>query len=125
MKSEMIILFTFIFILSLLFPLFTQAPDTMWTRTYGGTDYDYGRSVQQTLDGGYIIVGMTSSFGAGLYDIWLIKTNAQGDLLWTKTYGGTEWDAGRSVQQTSDEGFIIAGETWSYGGPVNSFCWSF
>ena len=89
--------------------------DTLWTRTYGGTNQDEGWTVQQTSDGGYIIAGYTNSFGAGLYDVYLIKTNASGDTLWTKTYGGTNWDYGSSVQQTSDGGYIIAGGTKSFG----------
>ena len=87
----------------------------MWTRTYGGTDYDDGWSVQQTSDGGYVIAGYTVSFGAGDEDVYLIKTNASGDTLWTRTYGGTGDDEGYSVQQTSDGGYIIAGRTQSFG----------
>ena len=89
--------------------------DTLWTRTYGGTNYDYGRSVQQTSDAGYIIAGFTNSFGAGGMDVYLIKTNASGDTLWTRTYGGTDNDPGYSVQQTSDTGYIVAGATHSFG----------
>jgi hypothetical protein len=89
--------------------------DTLWTRTYGGTDDDYGYSVRQTLDGGYIIAGWTSSYGAGNQDLWLIKTDAQGDTLWTRTFGGESYDYGFSVQQTSDSGYIVAGMTYSYG----------
>jgi hypothetical protein len=89
--------------------------DTMWTKTYGGTDYDYGHSVQQTSDGGYIIVGGTHSFGAGSGDVYLVKVDLSGDTTWTKNYGGTALDWGRLVQQTSDEGYIIAGTTESFG----------
>jgi hypothetical protein len=89
--------------------------DTLWTRTYGGTDDDYGYSVQQTLDGGYIIAGTTDSYGAGFRNVYLIKTNSQGDTLWTRTYGGTGYDMGYSVQQTSDGGYIVAGVTGSFG----------
>jgi hypothetical protein len=89
--------------------------DTLWTRTYGGTSPDSGFSVQQTSEGGYIIAGATSSFGAGGFDVYLVKTDSLGHSLWTKTYGGTADDYGRSVQQTADGGFIIAGTTYSYG----------
>ena len=95
--------------------LFAQPPDTLWTRTYGGPDYDEGYSVQETADGGYIVAGYTSSFGAGKPDVWLIKTDPNGDTLWTKTYGGSEWDQAWSVQQTSDGGYIVAGWTESFG----------
>ena len=90
--------------------------DTLWTRTYGGEDDDIGYSVQQTKDGGFIIVGKTASFGAGGYDVYLIKTDGNGDTLWTKTYGGEGDDIGYSVQQTKDGGFIIAGATSSFAG---------
>jgi hypothetical protein len=92
--------------------------DTLWTKTYGGTLWDEGNSVQQTSEGGYIIVGFTYSFGAGGADVYLIKTNASGDTLWTRTYGGTTQDAGYSGHQTTDGGFIVAGYTSSFNGDV-------
>ncbi|MBN2466003.1 hypothetical protein JXD38_10325, partial [candidate division WOR-3 bacterium] len=90
--------------------------DSLWTRTYGGTEVDEGFSVQQTADGGYIVAGATWSFGAGGFDVYLIKTGAQGDSLWTRTYGGTREDVGKEVRQTTDGGYIIAGRTYSFGG---------
>jgi hypothetical protein len=89
--------------------------DTIWTRTYGGPNYDGAYSVRQTSDSGYILTGWTESFGAGFNDVYIIKTNVSGDTLWTRAYGGTSWDEGQSVQQTSDGGYIIAGETGSIG----------
>jgi hypothetical protein len=89
--------------------------DTLWTRSFGGSNADYSRSVHQTSDGGFIVTGYTYSFGAGLIDIYLIKTNSLGDTLWTKTYGGVNDDKGYSVKQTSDGGYMIGGHTYSSG----------
>ena len=91
------------------------AGDTVWTRSFGGTSGDYGRSVQQTRDGGFIVVGITSSFGAAWDNVWLVRADAHGDTLWTRTYDGEDTDGGSSVRQTMDGGYIITGTTYSYG----------
>jgi len=90
----------------------TQAKS--WKKTFGGSSDDEGRSVRTTNDGGYIIVGKTNSYGAGETDVWLIKTDADGNKLWDRTFGGPWFDGGDSVSQTSDGGYIIAGKTESY-----------
>jgi len=95
--------------------LFAQAPDTLWTKTYGGVSDDEGFSTSQTVDSGFIIIGRTASFGAGSYDVYLIKTDENGDTIWTKTYGGANNEIAWSVQQTSDSGYIIVGGTNSFG----------
>jgi len=86
-----------------------------WAKTYGGASGDWAYSVQQTSDGGYIVAGATLSFGAGLHDIFLIKTDAFGNVEWAKTYGGVSSEVARSVQQTSDGGYIVADRTNSFG----------
>jgi hypothetical protein len=102
-------------ILLLCSTILAQATDTLWTRTYGGTNGDHGYCVQQTSDGGYIITGWTASFGNGGHDVYLIKTDAQGDTAWTKTFGGTLNDRAYSCQQTFDGGYVVVGYTWSFG----------
>lgn len=99
------------------FYLIKTDPDgnTLWTKTFGGTGNDVGESVQQTTDSGYILTGFTSSYGAGSYDVYIVRTNSGGDTLWTKTIGGTGYDRCNSVLQTTDGGYIVAGLTVSYG----------
>jgi hypothetical protein len=92
-----------------------------WARTIGGTDDDRGLSIQQTSDGGYIITGNTRSFGAGGYDVFVIKLDSSGNLSWARTIGGTDDDHGSSIQQTSDGGYIITGETGFKAGRSDVF----
>jgi hypothetical protein len=93
--------------------------DTLWTRIHGGSGEDRGLYIQQTSDGGYIITGHTTSFGAGFYDVYLVKTDANGDTLWTRTYGGTNGDYSYYIEQTADDGYIIVGLTTSFGAGGN------
>ncbi|MCH8903669.1 MAG: gliding motility-associated C-terminal domain-containing protein [Bacteroidetes bacterium] len=88
----------------------------LWSKTFGGIDPDYAYYGQQTADGGYMLAGTTSSFGAGGYDIYLVKTDSVGNLLWSKTYGETGTDLLYSAQQTTDGGYILAGVTVNFGG---------
>ena len=86
-----------------------------FAKTFGGSSDNAALSVQQTSDGGYIVAGGTYSFGAGNYDVFLLKTDVSGNLQWAKTFGGSDLDWALSVQQTSDGGYIVAGVTFSFG----------
>lgn len=85
-----------------------------WTKTYGGSESDVGRSIVQTSDGKYIILGHTNSFGSGWFDLWMIKTEDDGTKMWEKTFGGGEDDVGWAIQETEDNGFICTGYTKSF-----------
>ena len=110
---------TMSFVLSaLLLVSFAQAQQR-WIKTYGGSEEDEGRSVLQTLDGGYVVAGKTASFGAGLDDFYLIKTDSSGDTVWTRTYGGSNRDWAWPVLQTPDTGYLLVGKTAFYGSGIN------
>jgi Domain of unknown function (DUF5122) beta-propeller len=85
-----------------------------WQKTYGGSDSDYVFSIQETLDGGFIVAGSTYSYGAGIEDFLVLKLDANGNVTWQKTYGGSDADYARSIHQTSDGGFIVAGRTYFF-----------
>ncbi len=93
--------------------------EIIWQKTYGGNSNEFGHCIQKTLDNGYIMVGYTSSFGAGSADVWILKLNETGDVIWQKTYGGNGWDEGNFIQQTPDGKYIVAGWTYSFGAGQN------
>ncbi|MHA2365343.1 MAG: hypothetical protein ACXAC7_15400 [Candidatus Hodarchaeales archaeon] len=86
-----------------------------WNYTYGGTKADYAISVVETTDGGYLLVGHTKSFGAGEWDMWLVKTDSSGVTRWNQTYGGTNEEWAYSVLETADDGYLLTGWTSSFG----------
>ena len=92
-----------------------SAGNTLWNMTYGGTGGDYALDLVKTADGGYAIAGATETFGAGSSDFWLVKTDALGTMQWNKTYGGTNDDTPWALVQTVDDGYAIAGYTYSFG----------
>jgi hypothetical protein len=89
--------------------------DTIWFRIFGGKEDDRFQTILPTPDGNFLIGAVTGSFGAGSYDIWLIKINTNGDTIWTKTYGGKGSEELKTIFKTPDNNFLIGGETSSLG----------
>ncbi|MEW6033136.1 MAG: hypothetical protein AB1645_09735 [Bacillota bacterium] len=85
--------------------------EKVWSRTFGGAEDDYLHSVDSTRDGGYVVAGSVSSFGAGSHDAWLIKLDASGDKIWSRTYGSDDWDVVLTVRATADNGCVVGGYT--------------
>lgn len=88
--------------------------DTLWTKMYGGIGADAGNSVLQTNDGGYIVAGSTNSWGAGSTDAYLIKTDASGNIQWSKTIGTPSGDAAYGIIQKADGGYVFSGYESSF-----------
>ena len=86
-----------------------------WQKSYGGTGTDIINSIRQTSDGNYIMVGTTGSFGAGATDVWILKLHTDGTIAWEKVYGGSTYNSGKSIQQTADGGYVVAGDTRRFG----------
>lgn len=86
----------------------------LWSRTFGGPGMEYGYGCA-SLDDGYLVTGYTTSYGAGSKDVYLIRTDEDGNKLWSGTYGGSGWDVGRSVCEVEDGGYVVCGFTNSYG----------
>lgn len=83
-----------------------------WSRVFGGDNLEWGQSLVET-DDGYLLLGYTNSYGAGGYDIYLVHCDHSGDLIWQKTYGGTDWDFGYKILAHNNT-YYIAGESWSF-----------
>ena len=88
--------------------------EEQWNNTYGGYYHDWAESIQQTRDGGYIITGMTQSFGAGHNDFFMVKTDSNGTEQWYRTFGGVSHELNPSVRLSPDGGYILGGRTFSF-----------
>lgn len=86
-----------------------------WQKFIGGAGNDIGRSVIQLADTGFVIAGYTNSFGAGGYDVYVIRTDKNGNVIWQKTFGGTDWEFAYDVVQASDGNLFVVGNTQSFG----------
>ncbi len=95
-----------------------------WQKSYGGTSNDWGYCIRQTADGGFIAAGSTYSYGTGVpsySNFWVLKLDSSGGVQWQKAYGRYDGETAYSVEQTSDNGFIVAGSTASYGAGYDDF----
>lgn len=105
--------------------MLAQAPNIEWQKAIGGSAQDAAHSIQQTLEGGYIIAGRSHSNDGdvtgnqGNSDYWIVKLDTGGNITWQKTFGGSGDDYAHSIQQTADGGYIIAGESNSNDGDVS------
>jgi len=103
-----------------------KSGNIQWQKCLGGSDYDFAYAVQQSSDGGYIVVGSAKSNNGdvsgnhGNADAWVVKLDKSGEIQWQRCLGGKGEDAARAVQQSSDGGYIVAGYTWSEDGDVSS-----
>jgi hypothetical protein len=89
----------------------------LWNQTYGALDSEEALCLVGTVDGGFAVAGYTFSFGEGSSDVWLVRTDAEGNMLWNQTYGGSSWDGGFSLVETADGGFVVTGQTYSFNDP--------
>jgi hypothetical protein len=105
--------------LTIPFSAFAEYGDTIvFAKTFGGTENDFGYSIRQTSDSGFVVAGQTDSYGSGSLkkpDIWVLKLDMYGNTVWEKTFGGMEGDGAYDISETYDKGFIVAGLTSSFG----------
>ena len=111
--------------ISLISLLICAQPSIQWQKSLGGTNTDQAYSIQQTANGGYIVAGVSISNDGDVFnnhggsDIWVVRLDTNGAVLWKKTFGGSSDDRARSIQQTSDGGFVVVGHTVSNNGDVS------
>jgi hypothetical protein len=94
--------------------IWAQAPDTLWTRSYGGSDYEMPGWIEPAHDGGFVVAGYTRSFGVAYDDMYIVKINPDGSTGWAYTYGDSGTDDAREIKRTRDGAYIVSG--WSNSG---------
>jgi hypothetical protein len=120
-----IFLFLILFI-NLNSSLYAQVPSIQWAKCFGGGDYDRAYCVRQTFDGGFIVVGYTASVNGNVIgnhgdeDVWVIKLDSLGNIVWQKCLGGTWSERAYDIKQLPDSGFVIAGYSDSFDGDVTN-----
>lgn len=92
--------------------------DKLWEKTYGGDKTDYAQGVVESGDGGFVVVGYTESLSARIRDVYALKVDGDGDKVWEKIHGGDKTDLAYDVVRSGDGGFIVVGQSTSFGGGV-------
>ncbi len=92
-----------------------SAGNALWNKGYGGENTETFYALKTTSDSGFVAYGVTNSFGQGAYDMYLIRVDGQGDTLWSRTYGGSDWEEGHDLVRFSDDGMALLGTTHSFG----------
>lgn len=119
-KMSSVVSLSLLVVLPVLQTGISAADAQTWARSYGGSGDEFVfRGVVPGSDGGYLIAGLTNSSGAGKNDVWIIKLDDDGSISWQKTFGGIRNEEPRSLQATSDGGYVVAGRTNSFGGGAN------
>ncbi|MCK4307555.1 T9SS type A sorting domain-containing protein [candidate division WOR-3 bacterium] len=95
--------------------------DIIWSKVYGGSGRNWAFSVSPIFDTGYVVAGWTNSLGVGKDDVTIIKLDSIGDIIWSKTFGGTDYEKASSISQTSDNSYIVTGYTTSFGTNEDDF----
>lgn len=105
--------------------VFAQAhqPDSLWSHAFGGSGHDVCNALIETADHGYLMAGTTASYGAGEWDMWLVKVDSNGSGEFSRTFGGTGGDFCNTICQTPDSGYVLAGQTWSFGPGSHGVGW--
>ena len=120
-STVLFVLVSFLFIGSVV------ASFELWSQTYGGEHgnvvytFDIAYSLVETSDGGYALAGYTRNANVGVSEGWLVKTDENGNMEWNQTYGGDEYDCFHALIETSDGGYALAGETYSFGAGASDF----
>jgi putative intracellular protease/amidase len=94
---------------------FDSSGKEIWSKTFGGASWDVGMAVDGNSESGYVVCGFTHSFGAGEEDVYVIKTDADGNTIWAKTFGGERYEFGNSVHVTNDGGCLVGATTGTFG----------
>jgi hypothetical protein len=94
---------------------FDQDLNCVWSKNFGGSNVEWASSIANDVNGNLLVCGYTLSFGAGGYDMWVIKVNSDGQLIWQMSYGGPDWDFAKQIIAHPNGGFLICGNTYSYG----------